>query len=51
MRPEVAIALVPRTVRGAYGDGTPNELADWRIELADAQTRTIIGNPVFFKAP
>ena len=23
----------------------------WRIELADAQTRTVIGNPVFFKAP
>lgn len=23
----------------------------WRIELADAQTRTIIGNPVFFVAP
>lgn len=36
VRPEVAIALVPRTVRGAYGDGTPYELADWRIELADA---------------
>jgi hypothetical protein len=23
----------------------------WRIELADAQTRTIIGNPVFLRAP
>jgi hypothetical protein len=22
----------------------------WRIELADAQTRTLIGNPIFFRA-
>ncbi|MFM1823471.1 MAG: hypothetical protein RI967_1737, partial [Planctomycetota bacterium] len=34
--PEVSITLAPRVVRGAYGDGTPYELVDWRIALADA---------------
>lgn len=43
------VSTFPAATRNPLTEGPLGTL--WRIELADAQTRTIIGNPVFLKAP
>lgn len=43
------VHTVPAALRNPVTEGPLGTL--WRIELADAQTRTVIGNPVFLKAP
>lgn len=43
------VHTLPAALRNPLTEGPLGTF--WRIELADAQTRTIIGNPVFLKAP
>jgi len=43
------VHTLPAALRNLLTEGPLGTF--WRIELADAQTRTIIGNPVFLKAP
>lgn len=43
------VSTLPFATRNPLTEGPLGTL--WRIELADAQTRTIIGNPIFLKAP
>jgi len=43
------VSSLPLATRNPATEGPLGTL--WRIELRDAQTRTIIGNPVFLKAP
>ena len=43
------VSTVPAAARNPANEGPLGTL--WRIELADTQTRTIIGNPIFLKAP
>lgn len=43
------VSSLPLATRNPLTEGPLGTL--WRIELRDAQTRTIIGNPIFLKAP
>ena len=43
------VSTLPLATRNPVSEGPLGTL--WRIELRDAQTRTIIGNPIFLKAP
>jgi len=43
------VSTLPTAVRNRLTEGPLGTL--WRIELRDAQTRTVIGNPIFLKAP
>ena len=43
------VSTLPTAVRNPANEGPLGTL--WRIELRDAETRTVIGNPIFLKAP
>ena len=43
------VSTVPAATRNPANEGPLGTL--WRIELRDAQTRTVIGNPIFLKSP